>query len=269
MNNLNPLIGFNRVVNLADAEPEVITAVQKQLSRIGYTITIDGICGQETLHVFKLFKKNNHLAQEAVLGATTIRRLLESPSFNKFISHNDYQNAAELLRTEIAVVKAVVVVEANGRGFLNNGKPKILFEAHWFDKFTKGQFRESHPNLSSFRWNRNLYTGGINEYKRLEAARQLDPVAANKSTSWGLGQIMGFNYPLCGYAFLDSFLEAMHKSEGMQLLAMCSFIRSQKLDGHLRTLNWEGFARGYNGVGYRANNYDVKLANAYRTYSQE
>ena len=84
------------------------------------------------------------------------------------------------------------------------------------------------------------------------------------STSWGLGQVMGFNHKACGYSTVESFTQDMYISEGKQLLAMCGFIKSKKLHDALRTKNWNKFAYGYNGEAYAVNAYHTKLASAYQ-----
>lgn len=185
---------------------------------------------------------------------------------SKELTEVDYQKAAESLNVNVPAIKAVVQVEASGNGFLKDGRPKILFEAHWFSEFTNHKFDTSHPKISSRTWNSDLYTRG-REYERLEKAKALNKEAALKSASWGLGQVMGFNYNVVGYPDVYSFVKDMHISEGKQLMAMMSFIKHKKLDKALRAHDWATFARGYNGLGYRKNKYDTKLAEAYRYFS--
>ncbi|MDX2100641.1 MAG: N-acetylmuramidase family protein [Leptolyngbyaceae cyanobacterium bins.59] len=186
---------------------------------------------------------------------------------SKKLSEDDYQKAAASLGVPVATIKAVVAVETSGGGFLSDGRPKILFEAHWFSDYTSGRYDISHPDISSRRWNPSLYRGGAAEYPRLQRAMALNRAAALQSASWGLGQIMGGNYQMAGYSNVENFVKDMYESEGKQLMAMVNFIKSQGLADDLRQRNWAGFALGYNGEGYRANNYDVKLAQAYAQFS--
>lgn len=44
------------------------------------------------------------------------------------------------------------------------------------------------------KWDKSKYLGGVHEYKRLELAQEIDEECALKSASWGIGQIMGFNF---------------------------------------------------------------------------
>lgn len=180
------------------------------------------------------------------------------------IDATDIAAAAGDLGCEIAAVRAVIAVEAGGgSGFLPDGRPKILFEAHVFSRETQGRFDGSHPRVSSPVWNRLLYSGGAGEYTRLAEAIALDRKAALRSASWGLFQIMGNNHDRCGYGTVNAFVAAMCDDEANHLHAFMAFCRSGGLDRHLRSKDWASFARGYNGANYAANRYDTKLAAAY------
>jgi hypothetical protein len=185
----------------------------------------------------------------------------------KTLTEVDYQAAANVLSVDVATVKAVAAVESQGGGFLSNGKPKILFEGHWFSKLTKGQYDKSHPSISYPRWTKAHYLGGSAEYGRYNTALALDREAAMKSTSWGSFQIMGFNHAKAGYTTVEVFVQDMYKNEGYHLSAFIKFLKSVKLDAHLRAKDWAAFAKGYNGPGYAENNYDTRLAQAYKAYS--
>ncbi len=181
----------------------------------------------------------------------------------------DFERAAESLDCEIACVKAVTEVEAQGSGFYRSGRPKILFEAHIFSKRTRHKYDATHPDISSPKWDRKLYKGGEREYERLEKAMALDRFAALESASWGLFQIMGFNYRTAGFDSVDAYVEAMFESEGRQLDAFVNFIKAAKLDGHLRAKLWARFAQGYNGPAYAENEYDKKLLAASEKYPRQ
>lgn len=262
------LKSINAPIKLSLASPEIIASVQTQLARLGYAIAIDGIAGAYTTTAFNSFKASHHLGEPGVLGSSSAALLLEAKiTESKYLCKADYEKAAHFLGCNVAAIKAVVQVEAAGGGFFSDGRPKILFEAHWFDHYTKGAYRDGHPNLSSARWNRSLYKGGIAEYGRMDAAKKLNNWAALMSASWGLGQVMGFNHKACGYSSVESFVQDMYVSEGKQLLAMCGFIKSKNLDDALRVRNWNKFAYGYNGESYAVHAYHTKLANAYKAAS--
>ncbi|CAM4253614.1 N-acetylmuramidase domain-containing protein [Pseudoalteromonas ostreae] len=185
------------------------------------------------------------------------------------LSESDYQDIAKELGCKVAAIKAVAEVESSGDAFFSNGKPKILFEAHIFSRLTNHIYDTSHPSISSRSWNRSLYTGGSQEYARLEKAMELNVVEALKAASWGRFQIMGFNYSASGFASVEQFVKAMFNSERKQLDAFVSFVKSKGLDKYLLTLNWAAFAKGYNGAQYTQNKYDIKLQKAFEKYDKK
>lgn len=184
------------------------------------------------------------------------------------LNEADYQRAADALGCEPAVIKAVDRVESAGSGFLPNGQPKILFEAHIFGRITGGQYNHSHPDISSATWNRKLYKGGAAEHDRLQRAVDLDRSAALQSASWGRFQILGSNWRECGFPNLQAFINAMYESEGAQLDAFVSFVKKRGLADELQRKDWAGFARGYNGPAFKNNRYDIKLEQAYAVYAR-
>lgn len=175
---------------------------------------------------------------------------------------------AKQYNLEEAVIRAVLEVESNGDGFLGDGRPKILFEAHWFGKFTNDRFNQSHPDISCHTWAeaRKHYKGDSAEWDRLDKAINLNPEAAYKSASWGLAQIMGFNYAECGFKNVFDFVKAMHTSADAQLDAMFAFLKTSRLIDYLRKRDWSNFAYFYNGSGYVTNQYDLKLEKAYQKW---
>ena len=158
-------------------------------------------------------------------------------------------------------VWAVLTVETRGFGFLENRRPQILFERHWFRRLTEGDFDAGNEDISNPK--PGGYVGGPGEYARLEKALGLDQEAALKSASWGIGQVMGFNHEVAGFATVQAMVTAMVKDEDAQLLAMAGFIKGNGLDGALRRQNWASFARKYNGRDFKKNEYDTRLAAAH------
>jgi len=79
-------------------------------------------------------------------------------------------------------------------------------------------------------------------------------------------QIMGFNHQKAGYPSVQTFVDAMRRSEAEQLVAFIRFIQAEGLDGYLRAKEWTQFAERYNGPAYAENRYDVLLAQAYEAY---
>ncbi len=169
------------------------------------------------------------------------------------LSESDVARAAEFLNVDEAAVRAVIEVEAASYGFDAKGRPRILFEPHIFWRelgpgILRSEAKEA--GLAYPRWRRNYPRTMDARYAQLARAMQIDRTAALKSASWGLGQVMGFNYRLAGFDTVDAFVSAMKESEGAHLMAMASFIKNRGLDEALRRHDWAAFARGYNGPGY-------------------
>jgi hypothetical protein len=179
------------------------------------------------------------------------------------------KKAAEELGLEYAVVAAVCEVESSGVGFLPDGRPKILFEGHIFYKELKKaginpeRYTQIYPNIVYPKWDKGQYRGRSEEWVRLGWAESIHKEAALKSASWGAYQIMGFNYSLFGYSDVAKFVDAQYTEEG-QVLSFVRFIKASQLDELLRAKDWAGFACAYNGTGYKENQYDKKLAAAYK-----
>ncbi len=183
------------------------------------------------------------------------------------ISDSDIANAAATLGVEPAAVYAVSKVESGGRtGFDEKGRPKILFEARWFHKFTSGKYDKSHPHLSQLTWAGAKKYYGNDQWTRLNEAFALDPEAALKSASWGKFQVMGFNHN--GFDDVRKFCDAMFVSESEHLGTFLAFCKDNNLVRYLKSKEWAKFAQGYNGDEYKANKYDEKLKQAYDEYKK-
>ena len=120
--------------------------------------------------------------------------------------------------------------------------------------------------IDTSKWTKSHYKGGMGEYDRLKKALAIHEKAAACSASWGLFQIMGFNYEACRCKNAREFVEKMCANEGGQLDLFTEFLKFNGWDNYLRTLNWTEFARHYNGPQYAQNKYDEKLQKAYMKY---
>lgn len=165
-------------------------------------------------------------------------------------------------------IHAVMDVEAAGAGFDAKGRPRILFERHWFYRLVPDHKRAQavKEGLAVKKWSRATY--GKDQYQLLDRAMKIDEEAALKSASWGLGQVMGFNHKKAGFATVQDMIRAFMADEERHLQAMVNFIKNTGLDDELRRHDWAGFARGYNGAGYKANRYDAKLAASFAKWSR-
>lgn len=182
------------------------------------------------------------------------------------LTDKEIKELAEKAGLTFQQLKTVVLVEARSDGFLPSGKIKILFEAHQFSKFTSHKYDKTHPDISCPVWNKTLYKGPEGEWVRMEKAKSLDKIAALKSASYGLGQVMGFNFREAGYGSVEEMVEDFSKCEANQLKGMLHFIKCNvKMFIALKHLDWETFAELYNGPRYKDNDYDTKLANVFNS----
>ena len=184
------------------------------------------------------------------------------------LTSNAVQNAMNTLGVDSPTLWAMLHVETRGCGFFVSRRPQILFERHLFSKLTQGAWDSVAPDVS------NPVPGaygasGDFQYTRLAKAYGLGPTAqdaALKSTSWGLGQVLGLNASMVGYASVRDMVAAMAASEDEQLKAVVNFILANRLQQALQTQNWAAYAAVYNGADYAKNHYDTNLAQTHALY---
>ena len=215
----------------------------------------------------------NNLIQSFVKAITTIfqkrvvvsnkTEMVEKKVSKIGITEEDYKNAARSLGCDVEAIKAFAKVESRGSGFLSDGRPVILFERHIFHRFLKQKGLScSDTTICSTR--SGGYLGGSKEHDRLEKAVKIDRESALQAASWGMFQVMAFNWKLCGYTSLQDFINAAYRSESDHINMFVGFIKANRtLLEAVRNKNWDIAARIYNGPGYKKNAYDVKLAKAY------
>lgn len=228
--------------------------------------------GNQTLKAVSDFQKHNGFVVNGVVDDMLWRALKRIEQLK--LKEEDFIRAATFLNVEVEVIKTVQSVETGKYGgFFISGKPTILFERHIFYRQLKNRnidpenYTDGNDDILSS--GPGGYVGGIREYERLNKAIKIDETAALASASWGLFQIMGFNYKVCGCMSVKEFTDKMCCSEGMQLDLFVNFIKENKLDSLLREHNWAGFAKRYNGANYSINNYDKKLEQQYEYYKSK
>lgn len=267
-----------------------IAILQALLADKGYLgWEIDGVFGPVTERAVLAFQGRNDLVQDGIVGPLTWGALVnEVPQAcgisaisacgdSKTLTDCDYAKAAESIGVDVATIRAVCEVEASGSGFLPDGRPKILFEGHvfWMELvrvgIDPGTIFSGNKDILYLQWTKAHYKGGAGEYSRLERAMKIHKVAALASASWGLFQIMGYHFLRCGFSNVVDFVDAMYESEGMHLMAFCKLVKNtsfagESLANYLKRKDWAMFAKGYNGAGYAANQYDERLVAAYRKW---
>lgn len=177
------------------------------------------------------------------------------------IAYSVYQKRGEYIAEqaarlgfESAVAGGVLITESSGSGYGSSGKLKIRFEPHIFHGYTGSWVADSHASQAI-------------EYQAFENAKAIDAAAAFKSISMGAAQIMGFNAESVGYTDAAEMFEAMQVSEIAQLDGLFDFVAGRPvLVSAAQNKDWHTFAKYYNGPGYMAGGYHIKLANYYAAY---
>jgi len=254
------------------------------LTKLGYQLYVSYYFGLDTHAAVKDFQRKNNLVIDGIVGLKTWSKLIateqEFLNYNKkLLSENDLVTFATIYNLELAAVKAVNEIESSGKGFLADGRPKILFEGHVFwkelikrDVDPNNLLDDNSKDVLYSKWTKKYYLGGIQEYTRLEKAANLSTApgvhdAAYCSASWGAFQIMGYRFDSLGYKNINEFVIKMNEHEREHLFAFGKFLEANNLLTHLKNKDWAKFARGYNGPAYKLNKYDIKLEKAYKKYS--
>lgn len=185
------------------------------------------------------------------------------------LTDTDFRMVAVELGVEVAAIKAVVSIEAGTamKGFWAPGVPVINFDRAMYNRFrakatdkrgAKGE--KVPPGLTGY---------ALSEWTQLINARKINAQGANMGTFWGMFQIGGFNYKLCGCKSVDEMARLMAHSELEQLELFAAFITNAGMLQDLKAKNWAGFARKYNGASYARRGYHTKMAAAYRKYKAQ
>ncbi|AWY43749.1 DUF3380 domain-containing protein [Pseudomonas putida] len=258
-----------------------VRVLQQRLNSAGASLYADGLFGDATETAVRAYQTQRELVADGIAGAKTLAALTGSDC-SGLLRNATLSQAAVRLGVELAAVLAVNEVESLGAGFLDNGKPKILYERHIMyrqlgrprapeDDATALQahadeLATTQPNLVNPR--AGGYAGGTAEHQRLAHARLIDDTCALESASWGAFQIMGFHAVRLGYASVQDFAARMAKDENEQFEAFVRFLEAEPaLLKALKAKKWAVFAKGYNGPDYQRNLYDTKLERAYQRHA--
>lgn len=190
------------------------------------------------------------------------------------ITDSEIEKVANEFGLDFKVVKTVLLIESAGSGFdPKTGLIKIQFEPHIFNKeLSTKKISSAIQFLGGTLY--KLTIGQLiienkvdiqsKEWEAFNKAKTVSEDAAYRATSFGLGQIMGFNCKLSGYNSAKEMADDFSKGEYYQLKGMMNFIKSQpKMFTALKTKDWETFARLYNGPQYKKFSYDTKLKDTY------
>ena len=260
---------------------QAVRILQTNLNSHRAKLNADGHYGDLTEAAVRAYQLNAGLVADGIAGSKTLASL-SGGDCQQLLKNQDLVNAAQRLDVPLASVYAVNEVESNGKGFLDNGKPVILFERHIMyrqlatprnDGDNVVQLKQHAAELAAL--NPAIvnpkpggYAGGSAEHQRLSHARLIDDNAALESASWGAFQIMGFHWQRLGYASVQAFVAAMSASESQQFDAFVRFIETDPaLHKALKARKWAEFAKLYNGPNYQRNLYDIKLQRAFERHA--
>jgi hypothetical protein len=251
---------------------EEVVLLQRALNELGnYNLVLDGSFGPGTANSLKNWQKQNGFLIDGIYNSN-IHRAISDLIAVKYIRLNDIDEFAKSIGIEPNILKAITLTESKGAGFFNNGTCKILFERHVFynqvlkkfDKRVANNWMNKFPNLCHPVWSQSSYLGGVREWDRLSAATDLDPESALLSTSWGMFQVMGFNYGLCGYENVGDFVADLSSTEKYQIAAITMFIRNVRpLYRACIEKNFNEISKNFNGASYASHGYHIKLKNNY------
>ncbi|MDE6553215.1 MAG: N-acetylmuramidase family protein [Muribaculaceae bacterium] len=184
------------------------------------------------------------------------------------LTDEDFRIVAEELGVEVAAIKAVVRIEAGStlEGFWAPGVPVANFVQSLYHKYSgKAKGRK----IKDAKVPSGLSGYGLKEWTALTNARKVNADAADMGTYWGMFQIGGFNYKLCGCESVEEMVEKVSESELSQLQMFAVFIRNSGMLDALRKKDWATFARKYNGPSYAKRGYHTRMAKEYDRFKND
>ena len=180
----------------------------------------------------------------------------------------DFESVAGELDVEVAAIKAVVLIEAGKqmKGFWAPGVPVVNFDRSMYNSHRHKAVNKKGDKNAKVPAGLTGYA--LKEWTQLTNARRQNEDGANMGTFWGMFQIGGFNYKLCGCETVGEFVKLMSESELEQLELFAAFITNTGMLPDLKAKNWAAFARKYNGASYARRGYHTRMANAYAKFKK-
>lgn len=180
----------------------------------------------------------------------------------------DFAIVAKELGVEVAAIKAVVKIEAGPKlqGFWAPGVPVINYAQSLFNQYNgkvKGR------KIKDGKVPTGLSGYALKEWTSLTNARKINADAADMGTYWGMFQIGGFNYKLCGCKNVEEMVKKVCESELSQLEMFAVFIRNAGMLESLKKKDWTTFARKYNGPSYAKRSYHTRMAKEYANFKNK
>lgn len=164
---------------------------------------------------------------------------------------------------ELEKLKAFIAIESSAQPF-DDDHPTVRFECL--------KFNEASPKKAPCEISNRFPFGkpSDTDYDAFKNALEINKELTLSSSSYGLGQIMGFNYKEVGYNSVEEYYLAMFEEKN-QVDAFLIFLKKYRsgviLDELKKTnTNWVVIAKNYNGEAYEKNDYHTKLKTKYQEY---
>lgn len=148
----------------------------------------------------------------------------------------------------IETALAVFFVESKRAYDPVTGLVIIRFEPHIFKRYSGQQIPFGRG-------------GQKDEWDSLERAYPLDPEAALYACSYGLPQLMGFNWQVTRHPGVQEMVLAFQRSCEEQVAGFFGFVEKNNLRRHILNKDWRSFTARYNGAG-NVDDYSGKLIRA-------
>lgn len=264
------------MITFTSVQEQVYFAQRALNESLRLKLKTDGIMGVSTSLALRSYQETHGLEMTGELDEPTWNYLGEFAGI-RFLSRKAIFSSALSIGVDPSIVMAIREVIGKPEGFLSDGRPLVTFEHHKFYQYvsqrlgesTAMQWAQKYPNLCSPYWTQTVYKNPEGEWDRFDQARMLDATCAMLSSSWGMFEIMGFNYALAGLDSVQDFVSEMNYSEILQHSALLTFIRNQPLFlAALETHDYSRIDRMFNSKHAYAMDYRTKLEAADRAYAR-
>ncbi|MDE6560613.1 MAG: N-acetylmuramidase family protein [Muribaculaceae bacterium] len=255
---------MKRTLLFAAASLMVVSALNAETTKKGVKTTQPS----RTDSIKRESKPDKNIDQEmAEMVSLVLTSMPEGDAKVKYktLTEEDFRIVAKELGVEVAAIKAVVKIEAGPKleGFWAPGVPVVNYAQTLFNKYngkTKGR------KIKDAKVPQGLSGYALKEWTSLTNARKINADAADMGTYWGMFQIGGFNYKLCGCESVEEMVAKVCESEFSQLEMFAVFIRNSGMLEALKKKDWAAFARKYNGPSYAKRGYHTRMAKEYANF---
>lgn len=180
-------------------------------------------------------EQNDSVPEKELLMVNSLDSLgSEENERYKHLTEQDFNVVAKELGVEVAAIKAVVEIEAGKamRGFWAPGVPVINFDRSMYNIYGKKAVDKSGDKNQKVPEGLTGYA--LKEWTQLINARKTNAQGADMGTFWGMFQIGGFNYKICGCSSIGEFVDRMSYSELEQLQLFAVLITNTGMVEYLK-----------------------------------